>query len=165
MADAAARGDLLSLEELLVMQYLLRHGEIEEGAAAHICQQAQKLARENLRKMERKKILLSRKRQGIDVWHLTPTVEQAISDSSGSLSSGRMDIVTAQIVEALKERMKTGDAGLTNTELRNLTGLERDQVKYVLEKLRAQNLVQLNGKGRGAKWGWAADKAPSIRAR
>lgn len=152
VAEAAHDGSLLSLEELLIMQYLLRHGEIDELTAAHICQQEPREAKENLRKMQKKKILQCIGRGNSSIWLLAPKVEQKLVPQSDSSATARVAVASQRILETLQSQYEVGKAGLTNTELREITGLERDQVKYVMQRMREQGLVRSTGRGRTARW-------------
>ncbi|GIW56392.1 MAG: hypothetical protein KatS3mg082_2796 [Nitrospiraceae bacterium] len=52
VAEEADKGRILTVEDLLILQYLLRHPEIDTSVAAHITQQTEDDARETLSRME-----------------------------------------------------------------------------------------------------------------
>lgn len=152
VAEAASEGSLLSLEQLLVMQYLLRHDEIDVATAALICQQAEREAKELLRRMEKRKILDVARREGNEHWRLRRDVEERIVPRSEGGVPQAMAIASARVVGELQRRADAGEPGLTNAALRELTGLDRERVKYLLKKMRDQRLVSSTGRGRGSVW-------------
>jgi ATP-dependent DNA helicase RecG len=153
VAEAANDGQLLRLEELLIMQYLLRHGEIDEQTAAQICQQEARETKEALRRLEKRRIVQSQRRDGSLFLQLRPEIEDRIAKSA---APNRIATAEPRILSALNERRKAGQRGLTNAEIRDLTGLDREQVKYVMQGLRGKGLAESSGRGRSASWSAAA---------
>ena len=165
VAEVAAEGSLLTLEALLVMQYLLRHGEIDEKTTALICQQEDREAKEELRRMEKGKILDVVRRDGGAHWRLRKDVEERIVPrEEESEVSDTISVASARVLGELQKREEAGDAGLTNAALRELTGLEREQVKYLMHKMREQGLVATSGRGRGARWAVVSGTGKSMGA-
>ncbi len=54
--------------------------------------------------------------------------------------------------EFLKQRAERGEPGLSNVHIRQVTYLDRGQVKRLMDELRTEGGVRLNGSGRGARW-------------
>jgi ATP-dependent DNA helicase RecG len=150
VAETAANGYILSLETLLIMQYLLRHGEIDITVAAHICQQNDREVLETIRRMEKRLLLESFKFEKKNFWRLIASVERRISDDSQRHKA--TDAALSRIISMLKEKADSGSVGLSTKEITDVLDLNRDQVKYLTQRLRQQGIAKSTGAGRGAKW-------------
>ena len=60
----------------------------------------------------------------------------------------------------LKQRHRRGEGGLTNAEVRAVTGYTRQQVNRLIHDLEAES-VRLIGHGRGATYEYAGDEQPA----
>jgi predicted transcriptional regulator len=58
----------------------------------------------------------------------------------------------------LRDRHEIGQPGLSNAELRALTSLDREQVKYVMRKIKQDGMVESNGRGAGARWRYVVER-------
>jgi ATP-dependent DNA helicase RecG len=140
VAETAANGQILSLETLLIMQYLLRHGKIDVKAAAHICQQDEREVLETIRRMEKRLLLESFKSEKKTLWRLIASVERRISDSH-SQRHKTTDAALSRVISMLKERAESGAVGLSTQEISDILDLNRDQVKYLTQRLRQQGIA------------------------
>ena len=155
VTEEANLGHWLSVEDLLVIQYLLRHGEVDLPAVETICQQQEREAREGLRRLETKfGVLESTGRGKTAVWRLRVEVERRLtSDSSPTRSrQAQLEAAVSTILRVLRDRHEKREPGLSNAEIRELTSLDREQVKYVMRKIKKDGLVDSAGRGGAARW-------------
>jgi ATP-dependent DNA helicase RecG len=149
----AGRG--LGVDQLLVIQYLLRHPEIDTATASRICQRSELEAREVLSMLERQYEYLERGGAGRSTfWMLRSELHRKLAAPGTFERDLRLDIEAAKtrILSVLNRRADLHEAGLSNTELRKLTLLDRHRVKRVMDELRKEGLVRADGAKRGARW-------------
>jgi ATP-dependent DNA helicase RecG len=155
VAEEGQRGIFLTVDHLLVLQHLLRHPEIDSTSAGQICQRSQDGAREILSRMERNLGYLDRGGSGRGTyWTLRMVVHQRIAAPGDPERDRRLDWEAAKtrVLSILKQRAERGEPGLSNAHIRQVTYLDRGQVKRLMDELRTEGCVRLNGSGRGARW-------------
>jgi len=69
----------------------------------------------------------------------------------------RQDIIEAATKLIAAELRKRKKIGMTMAEMIAVTGLDREQVKYVTKRLRDAGVANPSGRGRYAKWALAAN--------
>jgi ATP-dependent DNA helicase RecG len=147
------RGRLFSVDELLMLQYLLRHPELDTTTAAQVCQRKDSEAREALSRMERDMGYLERGGTGKGrYWVLRANLHRRLSGPGLPERDQRIDWETAKtrVLSVLKKR---AEEGLSNREIRQITHLDRNQVVRLMRELRIEDLrVQPPGRGRGARY-------------
>jgi ATP-dependent DNA helicase RecG len=150
------RGQRLSVDHLLVLQYLLRHGELDTATAAHICQRHETEARETLSQMARDFGYLERGGTGQGTyWMLTSDLHRRLSAPGHPERDRRIDWETAKtrVLSVLKKRSHQGEPGLSNGEIRQITHLDRHQVQRLMRELSAENPhISPPGRGRNARY-------------
>lgn len=158
VAEEADKGRILTVEELLIIQHLLRHPEIDTITAAHITQQTEGDARETLSRMERDLGYLERGGTGRGTWwYLRAKLHQRLSAPGHPEIDRRIDWEAAKtrVLSVLKQRAERGEPGLSNAEIRRITHLDRNQVVRLMRELRQENpQVQEPGRGRWARYEW-----------
>ena len=142
------QGIRTEVDVLIILNYLLKHREITAQTAAEICQRSTQRISETLNKLD------------VDLGILTPAGKgrgryYILSQRTHSLLAedvryGRQERTDparfkVQILAMLKE------APLSNQEIRQLTGMNAQQVRNAMSNL-AEDGVQLQGKGRAAKY-------------
>ncbi len=150
-----AAGRILSVEHLLVLQYLLRHPEIDTSTAASITQQNEREARETLSAMEVDLGYLERGGAGRGTyWTLRYDLHRRLSAPGHPDRDRRIDWEAAKtrVLSVLKQRVERGEQGLSNAEIRRITHLDRGQVKRLMMELCREGTALLQGKGRGSRW-------------
>jgi ATP-dependent DNA helicase RecG len=155
VAEEGDRGHILSVEELLVLQHLLRRPEIDTPTAARIAQQAETDARETLSRMETALGYLERGGTGRGTyWILCHDIHGRLSAPGYPERDRRIDWESAKtrVLSVLKQRAERGQPGLSNAEIRSLTHYDRGQVKRLMAQLQAEGSAQLIGRGRGGRW-------------
>jgi len=144
-------GHSLSVDHLLVLQHLLRHGELETAAASRLCQRAETPTREILSEMERVQGYLERGGTGRGTyWTLRADVHQQLVADGSANRDRRIDWETAKtrVLNVLKRRSERGEQGLSNKEIRQITHMDRHQVWRLIRELRDEN-PQISPPGRG----------------
>jgi len=149
-------GHPLSLDHLLIFQYLLRHNEVDSITAARICQRQQTEAREILNTMERERSYLERGGTGRGTyWTLHAELYRRLSASGPPERSRRIDWEAAKtrILSILMDRAKRGEQGLSNKEIRQITHFDRFQAIRLMKELIAENPdIQKPDRGRNARY-------------
>lgn len=155
VAAEADRGVMLNVEQLLILQYLLRHPEIDTATAARITQQTESDARETLSVMERDLAYIERGGTGRGTyWTFRPAVHRWLAAPGHPERDRRIDWEAAKtrVLSVLRQRAQRREGGLTNAEIRGITHFDRAQVKRLMAELAAERVVRLSGRGRGAVW-------------
>ena len=155
VAEEANRNHWLSVEDLLVIQYLLRHSEIDVAAASAICQQHEREAREGLRRLDSRYQILESHRIGKDTsWRLRAECERRLTSDTAPTRSrqAQLEAAVSTILRALRDRHERQQPGLSNADIRTLTSLDREQVKYVMRKIKQDGMAEPDGRGAGARW-------------
>jgi ATP-dependent DNA helicase RecG len=147
----------LLVDQLLILQYLLRHAELSSIEAARICQRSEEQAHETLSEMELNRNYLERGGSGRGTyWILRSDLHRKLSASGHPERDRRIDWDAAKtrILSVLKQRFERGESGLSNTEIRQITHLGRYQVIRLMRELVDENpgKVELVGKGRGSRY-------------
>ncbi len=158
VAEESDRERLLSVENLLIIQHLLRHPEIDTTTAARITQQSEPDARETLSRMESELSCLERGGTGRGTyWTLRHDLHKRLSVPGHPERDRRIDWEAAKtrVLSVLMERAKRGEPGLTNKEIRHITHFNRQQVTRMLLELRSENKeIRATGHGAGARYHW-----------
>ncbi len=142
VAEEADRGRILTVENLLIIQHLLRHPEIDTAAAARVTQQTESNARETLSRMERDLGYLERGGTGRGTWwSLRPDLHRRLSAPGHPERDRRIDWEAAKtrVLSVLMERAKRRERGLSNEEIRRITHLDRNQARRLIQELMKEN--------------------------
>ena len=160
VAVESREGRTLSVDHLLILQYLLRHPELDTAAAARVCQRHEAEAREILSEMEREFGYLERGGAGRGTyWTLTPDLHRRLSAPGHPERDRRLDWEAAKtrVLSVLKQRAERNETGLSNAEIRQITHLDRYQVVRLLRELIHENThVKAPARGRGARYTYEA---------
>jgi len=157
IADEGKAGRVLDVDHLLVLSFLLHHSEIDTATAAEACQRREAEMRDILDEMVQVYGHLERGGTGRGTWwRLKPTLHRKLDGAGHAERDQRIDIEVAKtrVLNMLKQRRRRGEAGLSNAEVREVTGYTRQQVNRLIHELAAES-VQLTGHGRGARYEYA----------
>lgn len=158
VAEEADKGHILTVEDLLIIQHLLRLPEIDTTTAARITQQSESDARETLSRMELDLGYLERGGIGRGTyWNLRPDLHRRISAPGHPERDRRIDWEAAKtrVLSILKQRAERGEPGLSNAEIRQITHMDRNQVVRLMRELRQENPeIRAPGRGRWARYEW-----------
>ncbi|GAB6057287.1 ATP-binding protein [Desulfonatronum parangueonense] len=149
----------LSLESLLVLQYLLKHPEIETNLAARICQQSDDQMREHLASMERLGYIEHGGTGRGAYWTMRPELHRRLTQDDHQERTRRIDWEAAKtrVLSVLMERSKRGEPGMRNQDIRRLTHYSRHQVIKLMKELMKENKeIQEPGRGSQAAYRYVA---------
>ncbi|MEW5865536.1 MAG: ATP-binding protein [Bacillota bacterium] len=155
VAEEGKKGRELSVDQLLILQYLLRHSELDTSTAARICQRQEVDIREILSEMERSAGYLERGGTGKGTyWTLRPELHGRLVGPGQLDRDRRIDWESAKtrVLSVLKRRAQQGKPGLSNKEIRQITHLDRHQVFRLMRELRREEPRITSGKGKYARY-------------
>jgi ATP-dependent DNA helicase RecG len=151
-------GRILGVDELLILQFLLRHSELETTQAAHLCQRPESAMRTTLSRMEREFGFLERGGTGRGTyWTLSRQLFKNLRPTIAHDTTSRIDWESAKtrILSILKQRAVASEPGLQNAEIRSITHFDRNQVFRLMKELRKENtFITTSGHGSGARYAW-----------
>jgi len=148
--DLMRECDDLGVDELLVIHYLTRHREITARQAAEFCQRPLEDARERLGTLANQHGLLEAAggpgrgryfRFSLRAYHILETDLAYHLDRRMTSEAARGRVLAA-----------LGHGPLTNSQFREITGMNRNQVWYLLKQLENEGVVKQVGATRRAKW-------------
>lgn len=155
VAEESDRGRLLSLEQLLIIQHLLRYPEIDTVTAARITQQGESDVRAVLSHMEVTLGYLERGGTGRGTyWILRHDLHRRLSAPGHHERDRRIDWEAAKtrVLSVLKRRAERGMPGIKNADIRQITHFNRQQVNRLIHELEKEGHVRIEGHGRGARY-------------
>ncbi len=87
-------------------------------------------------------------------WTLRPDLHRRLAGQGHPEKNRRLEFeaAKARVHSVLLQRQKRGEGGLTNAEVRAFTHLDRQQVLRLLRELKEEGLVDIVGRGRGARF-------------
>lgn len=155
VADESKQGRILSVDQLLVIQYLLAHQEIDSVTAARICQRPEPGARGIMDDM----VGLGYVERGGTgrgtYWTLHGDLHHRLAAPGHPERDRRIDWEAAKtrVLSLMMERARRGEPGLSNEEIRRITHYDRNQVFRLMRQLRQENQGVLSpGKGKYARY-------------
>ncbi len=140
-------GELLSLDDLIVLRRLIDAGTIDRLAGSDHLQLSETDAANHLAEMRQRGLLVARGRGRATTYDLPRPLSErlrgrGITDADRPLEA---EGVRLRILELLKERGR-----LTNAEIRDFSGYTRQQVLALEKALERDRQIELHGHGRGA---------------
>lgn len=144
----------LGVDELLLLQHLLQHPELETGTAADLCQRGEPQIRERLSSMESAGYIEhGGKGRGV-YWCIHPDLYNRLTEGDQGEARRRIDWEAAKtrVLSILIERARRSEPGLSNKEIRQITRFDRNQVHRLMTELRQENSdLQPPGRGKYAR--------------
>jgi ATP-dependent DNA helicase RecG len=158
VTEQANQGRLPGVDELLVLQYLTRHTELETSLAAELCQRPDTTMRNTLSRMERDYGWIERGGTGRGTyWTLSLPLARSLRPDGLQESVTRIDWESAKtrVLSMLKQRATSDLPGMSNAEIRSVLKFHRNQVFKLLQELRTETpQVITTGHGAGARYEW-----------
>lgn len=152
VAEEEQAGRDISIDHMLILQYLMQNPEIDTSTAAHICQRREEEARRVLSSMESERDYLERGGAGRGTyWVISRKLHSRLMTAGDFDARQRTDwdASKTRVLSILRQRAKRSEKGLSNAEIRQITMLNRDQVLRLMRELIAENSkVKLDYKGR-----------------
>ncbi|SHL19068.1 ATP-dependent DNA helicase RecG [Desulfatibacillum alkenivorans DSM 16219] len=155
VAEESQKGRALSLDQLLVLQYVLAHPEIDSATAAGICQRPEQNARGIMDGMERLGYVERGGAGRGTYWTLHSDLHQKIAAPGDPDRDRRIDWEAAKtrVLSVLMERARRGNEGLNNTDIRRITHYDRNQVRRLMMELMKENdSIQKEGERRWTRY-------------
>ena len=154
IAEEGKAGRVLDVDHLLMLSYLLGHAEVDTPTAAELCQRREAEMRDILDEMVQVYAYLERGGAGRGAWwRLKPALHRRLEGAGHAERDQRIDIDVAKtrVLNMLKQRYQRRQAGLSNADVREVTGYTRQQVNRLIHELEAE-AVRMTGHGRGARY-------------
>lgn len=157
VAEESEHGRNLGVDELMLLQYLLQHPEVDTSTAAILCQRGEAEIRERLSSMESAGYIEHGGAKRGAYWCMHPALYTRLADDGQAEKRRRIDLeaAKARVLSILMERTRRGEPGLSNKEIRQITRYDRSQVTRLMRDLRdAHPAIRATGHGAGAKYEW-----------
>lgn len=153
--EELAKGNKFNVDRLLVLQKLLEQHELDTEQVAELCQRTKPDAAAILNDMEDDGYLTHVEYGGAYHWTLASELAQAFTDKEEYRRRNKADwdVAKAKVLDELHHRASDGADGLSNSDIRKITGLDRQQVTEMMKELRHENpTIAEPGLGRFAKY-------------
>jgi len=152
----AQSGRGFEVDHLLILDYLLSHREIDIQGTAALIQRTDTEARDTLHTMEHERGYLEHGGSGRSLyWALHPAIYRELELDGHPYKDRRTEWEAAKmhVLSMLRQQKDSPDKYLTNTDIRKITRLNRDQVKRLMRELREQHpQITYTGNRRSAKY-------------
>lgn len=155
VADENSKGRDFGVDSLLILQFLLKHPEIETSHASALCQRSDAQMREQLAGMEKAGYIEHGGSGRGTYWTLRPELHNRLAEDGHHERDRRIDWEAAKtrVLSILMDRDKRGEPGLSNQEIRRITAYDRNHVFRLMTELRAENpSIKPPGKGAHARY-------------
>lgn len=154
VAEECDSGNILGVDEMLLLQYLLQHQEVDTIKAAILCQRNEREIRERLSEMESAGYIEHGDNGRESYWRIHPELYDRLAQGGQSEVRRGIDWEAAKsrVLSILVERARQGEPGLSNREIRQITRLDRNQALRLMTQLRRENPdLQPPGRGKHAR--------------
>lgn len=163
VAEESKSDRTLGVDQLLLLQYLLQHAEMDTATAASLCQRSEAETRELLARMEQQGYVEHGGSGRGAYWSLYPALYTRLVADGNTDKRRRIDWEAAKtrVFSVLKERAQRGEEGLRNAEIRHMTRYTRNQVGQLMQELADETgQVEQKGRGAGSRYHW---QPPSLQ--
>lgn len=157
VAEQGRQGHYLGVDELLLLQYLLQHPEVDTATAGALCQRGEAEIRERLATLEGLGFIEHGGTKRGAYWCIAPAIYAQLAGDGQAEKRRRIDweAAKARVLSILMERSSRGETGLSNKEIRQITRYDRSQVTRLMSDLRHAHAEILTiGHGAGARYEW-----------
>jgi ATP-dependent DNA helicase RecG len=160
VTEESKQGRKLGVDDLLILQFLLQHHEIDTNTSAALCQRSEVQMRDKLSAMESAGYIEHGGSGRGTYWCMQPELYNRLADDGRSEARRRIDWDAAKtrVLSILMDRAKRGEEGLRNAEIRKITKYSRNHVITLMKELATENgQVRRTGHGAGSRYYWEAD--------
>ena len=157
VAKESRKDRVLGIDELLLLQYLRQHPEVDTVTAAGICQRSEIEIREKLSSMAADGYLEHGGTGRGTYWCMSPNLYNSIAGDGNAEKRRRIDWEAAKtrVLSILMERARRNESGLSNEEIRHITRFDRNQARRLILQLMKENAeVVQEGKRRWARYAY-----------
>lgn len=154
VAEESKQGIKLGVDELLLLQYLLQHPELDTDTAAALCQRSEAEIHVRLVAMEAAGYIEHSDADLKVYWFIHTDLYNRLVQDGKSKTRPMIDweMAKTRVLNILMERAHRGEPGLSNRDIRQITRFDRNQVYRLMTELRQENPgLQLPGKGKYAR--------------
>jgi len=156
VAEESKAGRLPGVDHLLVLQFLLRHPEMDTLTAARVCQRSDAEIREVLSQMEMEWHYLERGGTGRGTyWRLATNIFHRLRETGSPERDRRIDWEAAKtrVLSILRQRADREEQGLSNQEIRRMAQLDRGQAGRLMREIMSEVPgVQMVGRKKGSRY-------------
>lgn len=138
----------IEVDELIILNYLLRHREITAQTSAEICQRSVRRISETLNSMDVDNHILTAAGKGKGRYYvLSNEIHKLLAEDVQYSRNEQAEeaALKAQILTLLKKQ------ALSNQDIRQITGKTAQQVRKLMAEMEKDGVI-LIGKGRGSKY-------------
>jgi len=142
------KGVRIEVDELIILNYLLRHREITAQTASEICQRSVRKISETLNSMDVDNHILTAAGKGKGRYYvLSNEIHKLLAEDVQYSRNEQAEeaALKAQILTLLNKQ------ALSNQEIRQITGKTAQQVRKLMADMEKDGVI-LTGKGRGSKY-------------
>lgn len=157
VTEESTAGRDLSVDSLIILQYLLKHPEMDVSVAAKLCQRRETEVRETVVELEQRGYIEHGGAGRGTYWSMHPDLYNRLSEDDQGETRRRIDLeaAKARVLSILMERARKGETGLQNKDIRKITRYDRSQVTRLLRELRNDHpQLKSLGRGAGASYEW-----------
>ncbi|SUA65975.1 hypothetical protein RP300_01950 [Oligella urethralis] len=153
VAEENENGKTLAVDELILLQYLLQHNEVDTATAATLCQRTEREIKEKLATMVKNEYLEQGGHGRGTYWSIHPNLHRKLVDDGSSEARRRIEWEAAKtrVLSILMDRAKRGKAGVSNSDIRQVTRFSRSHVLRLIKELQEENPEKVVKQGRGPK--------------
>ena len=146
-------GTNLGVDDLLILDHLLRSAEIDLAEASRICQRSRDDASGALARMEQDLGYVDRGGDSEDsYWTLRPDVHARISNIEGQNRGTGWEATKARVLSVIQRQAARRARPLVNTDVRRITGLDRYKVYRLIQEFAKEGKIRIDGHGRAATY-------------
>lgn len=152
VAEENERGKMLAVDELILLQYLLQHNEVDTATAASLCQRSEGEIKEKLASMVKDGYLEQGGYGKGSYWSVAPSLYRKLVDGENNEARRRIewDAAKTRVLSMLMDRAKRGEAGISNKEIRQVTKFSRSHALRLIKELQEENPEQVCKQGKAA---------------
>ncbi|MEJ2034551.1 MAG: ATP-binding protein, partial [Deltaproteobacteria bacterium] len=160
VAEESQARRLLGVDRLLILQFLMRHFEMDTATAARLCQRSEDQLRDVLAEMERSGYVERGGTGKGTYWTMSPALHRRLQAKQSERSRRiEWEAAKTRVFSIIRERAKRGEPGLSNQEIRQITHFDRNQVFRLMTELRRENpQIRPPGKGKYAKYSYIKEE-------
>ena len=141
VAEESTAGRDLGVDSLIILQYLLKHPEMDLATAAKLCQRREAEVRETVSELEQRGYIEHGGAGRGTYWSIQSNLYNRLADDGQGESRKRIDWEAAKtrVLSVLVERSRRSEKGLTNQEIRQITRFDRNQARRLMQELLHEN--------------------------
>src|SRR5690625_4767170 len=153
VAEENDKGKMLAVDELILLQYLLQHNEIDTATAAALCQRSESEIKETLAAMLNDEYLEQGGYGKGSYWSIAPSLYRKLVSDGNNESRRRIewDAAKTRVLSMLMDRARRGEAGISNREIRQVTKFSRSHALNLIKELQQENPGQVVKQGKAAQ--------------